>query len=107
MAAHAAGWRAESGVSSQSRDWRADVMVYDERRRPYMALEAQLSPMTADDARMRTIRYRRDGVGCAGSRQTAGPWQRSVPNLLVRPPKQLRGLEVWRGVPRYEWTHAL
>ncbi|MFE2969342.1 competence protein CoiA [Streptomyces sp. NPDC059340] len=73
MAARAAGWSSELEVSSQSRDWRADVMVYDERGQPFMALEAQLSPMTADEAQMRTDRYVRDGVTvcwiltCAGS----------------------------------------
>ncbi|MFM9499019.1 competence protein CoiA [Streptomyces galilaeus] len=105
MAARAAGWRAELEVSSQSRDWRADVMVYDARGQPFMALEAQLSPMTADDARMRTIRYKRDGVEVCWVAPEGRPWQRSVPSLLVRSPKQ-RGeaWRVWHGVARYEWT---
>ncbi|MFE3410512.1 competence protein CoiA [Streptomyces mirabilis] len=105
MAARTAGWRAELEVSSQTGDWRADVLVYDERGQPFMALEAQLSPMTPDDAQLRTNRYARDGVAVCWIGLEQRPWQRAVPSLLVRPPKE-RGEAwiVWHGVQRFDWA---
>ncbi|MEV6549276.1 competence protein CoiA family protein [Streptomyces sp. NPDC051597] len=105
LAARASGWHAELEVSSQSGDWRADVLVYDVQGRPFMALEAQLSPQTPDEARIRTDRYARDGVGVCWFALTGQPWQRSVPSLLVRSPTE-RGEPwvVWQGMRRYDWA---
>ncbi|MFJ4866206.1 competence protein CoiA family protein [Streptomyces sp. NPDC088748] len=105
MAARAAGWRAELEVSSESRNWRADVMVFDEHGRPFMALEAQLSPMTPQDARMRTDRYAQDGVAVCWVALQDRPWERVVPSLRVRFPQQ-RGeaWTVWHGMVRYAWA---
>ncbi|MGQ4347480.1 competence protein CoiA family protein, partial [Streptomyces sp. SAS_275] len=99
------GWRAELEVASEKGDWRADVLVYDERGRPFLALEAQLSPMTPDDARMRTDRYARDGVAVCWIGLDQRPWQRTVPSLLVRAPRE-RGENwmVWQGVQRFDWV---
>lgn len=105
VAARAAGWRAELEVSSELRDWRADVLVFDEQGRPFMALEAQLSPMTPDEARMRTDRYARDGVAVCWVGLHGRPWERAVPALRVRAPAE-RG-DPWtvrHGVARYTWT---
>ncbi|MFI9630530.1 competence protein CoiA [Streptomyces sp. NPDC052042] len=105
MAARAAGWRAELEVSSETRNWRADVMVFDENDRPFMALEAQLSPMTPDEARMRTDRYSRGGVAVCWVALQDRPWERVVPSLRVRFPRQ-RGeaWAVWHGMARYMWA---
>ncbi|MGW9242018.1 competence protein CoiA [[Kitasatospora] papulosa] len=104
VAARAAGWRAELEVSSELRDWRADVLVFDEQGRPFMALEAQLSPVTPDEARMRTDRYARDGVAVCWVAMQDRPWARAVPTLRVRAPAE-RG-EAWtvrHGLARYTW----
>ncbi|MEW2128524.1 competence protein CoiA family protein [Streptomyces sp. NPDC007259] len=104
MAAREAGWRAELEVSGEGRDWRADVMVFDESGRPFMALEAQLSPMTQDEAQMRTDRYARDGVAVCWVAVQDRPWERFVPSLRVGIPSQ-RG-DAWtvrHGLARYEW----
>ncbi|MDQ0701190.1 competence protein CoiA [Streptomyces sp. W4I9-2] len=86
MAARAAGWRAELEVSSEAGDWRADVLVFDDQGRPFMALEAQLSPMTPTEARMRTDRYARDGVAVCWASLQDRPWTRTVPTLRVAAP---------------------
>ncbi|MET9451084.1 competence protein CoiA family protein [Streptomyces cinerochromogenes] len=88
MAARAAGWRAELEVSSETGNWRADVLVFDEQDRAFMALEAQLSPMTPQNAQMRTDRYARDGVGLCWVGLQGRPWQRAVPSLRVNYPKR-------------------
>ncbi|KIF06199.1 competence protein CoiA [Streptomyces sp. RSD-27] len=105
MAARAAGWRAELEVSGEARNWRADVLVFDAQGRPFMALEAQLSPMTPDDARMRTDRYAADGVAVCWVGLYERPWERGVPSLRVRfPGKRGERWEVWHGVSRYRWA---
>ncbi|MFG2298337.1 competence protein CoiA family protein [Streptomyces sp. NPDC048603] len=105
LAARAAGWRAELEVSSETRNWRADVMVFDERGRPFMALEAQLSPMTPEDARMRTDRYAHDGVAVCWFGMHDRPWERTVPSLQVRfPGKRGEPWTVRRGMARYSWA---
>ncbi|OEJ37164.1 competence protein CoiA [Streptomyces agglomeratus] len=105
MAARAAGWRAELEVSNEARTWRADAMVFDEHGRPFMALEAQLSPLTPDEARMRTDRYAQDGVAVCWVALEDRPWERIVPSLRVRLPR-LRGESwtVWHGMARYTWA---
>ncbi|MEU1596620.1 competence protein CoiA family protein [Streptomyces sp. NPDC005708] len=104
-AARAAGFRAELEVSSERGNWRADVLVFDEQGRAFMALEAQLSPMTPEDARMRTDRYAHDGVGVCWVGLQGRPWQRAVPSLRVDYPEDRgAGWTVRRGIARYTWT---
>jgi competence protein CoiA len=104
-AARAAGFRAELEVGNEARTWRADVLVFDGQDRPFMALEAQLSPMTPQDARMRTDRYAEDGVAVCWVAMEKRPWERGVPSLRVAPPRN-RG-EAWtvrHGMARYTWA---
>jgi competence protein CoiA len=104
-AARAAGFRAELEVGNEARTWRADVLVFDRQDRPFMALEAQLSPMTPQDARMRTDRYAADGVAVCWISMEKRPWERSVPSLRVAPPRD-RG-DAWTvryGMARYTWA---
>ncbi|WP_416371351.1 competence protein CoiA [Streptomyces sp. ID05-18] len=105
MAARAAGWRAELEVSSEAGDWRADVLVFDDQGRPFMALEAQLSPMTPTEARMRTDRYARDGVAVCWAGLQDRPWTRTVPTLRVA--AHAEGDKPWtvrHGLARYTWS---
>ncbi|MFJ1744104.1 competence protein CoiA family protein [Streptomyces microflavus] len=108
VAARAAGWRAELEVSSEAGDWRADVLVFDGRRRPFMALEAQLSPMTPTEARMRTDRYTGDGVAVCWVSLQDRPWTRTVPTLRAGAPAGGDGGDsswtVRHGLARYTWT---
>ncbi|WP_234381437.1 competence protein CoiA [Streptomyces sp. NRRL S-1521] len=104
-AARAAGFRAELEVGNEARTWRADVLVFDGQDRPFMALEAQLSPMTAQEARMRTDRYAADGVAVCWVAMEKRPWERCVPCLRVAAPRD-RG-EAWTvryGMARYTWA---
>lgn len=104
-AARAAGFRAELEVGNEARTWRADVLVFDREDRPFMALEAQLSPMTPRDARMRTDRYAADGVAVCWISMEKRPWERGVPSLRVAPPRN-RG-DAWtvrHGMARYTWA---
>ncbi|MFF2226876.1 competence protein CoiA family protein [Streptomyces globisporus] len=105
LAARAAGWRAELEVSSDAGDWRADVLVFDDQGRPFMALEAQLSPMTPTEARMRTDRYARDGVAVCWVGLQDRPWARAVPSLRVATPAgRSDAWTVRHGLARYRWT---
>ncbi|MFE0351822.1 competence protein CoiA family protein [Streptomyces griseoluteus] len=104
-AARAAGFRSELEISSTVRNWRADVLVFDQQDRPFMALEAQLSPMTAQDASMRTERYAADGVAVCWISVQEHSWELSVPSLRVTPP-QHRG-QAWmvrHGLARFAWA---
>lgn len=104
-AARAAGFRAELEVGNEARTWRADVLVFDREDRPFMALEAQLSPMTPQDARMRTDRYAADGVAVCWISMEKRPWERGVPSLRVAPPRN-HG-DAWtvrHGMARYTWA---
>ncbi|MFD9114153.1 competence protein CoiA family protein [Streptomyces bottropensis] len=104
-AARAAGFRAELEVGNEARTWRADVLVFDREDRPFMALEAQLSPMTPRDARMRTDRYAADGVAVCWISMEKRPWERGAPSLRVAPPRN-RG-DAWtvrHGMARYTWA---
>ncbi|MFJ5212279.1 competence protein CoiA [Streptomyces nigra] len=104
-AARAAGFRAELEVGNEARTWRADVLVFDEQDRPFMALEAQLSPITPQDARMRTDRYAVDGVAVCWISMEKRPWERGVPSLRLAPPRN-RG-DAWTvryGMARYTWA---
>lgn len=104
-AARTAGFRAELEIGDEARTWRADVLVFDEQDRPFMALEAQLSPMTPQEARMRTDRYAADGVAACWVAMEKRPWERGVPSLRLAPPRS-RG-DVWTvryGMARYTWA---
>lgn len=76
------------------------MLVFDRQDRPFMALEAQLSPMTPQDARMRTDRYAADGVAVCWASMEKRPWERGVPSLRVAPPRN-RGL---RGIGSFAWA---
>ncbi|MFI2437385.1 competence protein CoiA [Streptomyces sp. NPDC018693] len=105
VAARAAGFRAELEVCNEARTWRADVLVFDGQDRPFMALEAQLSPMTPQDARMRTDRYAADGVAVCWVSVEKRPWERGVASLRVAPPRN-RG-DAWtvrHGMARFTWA---
>ncbi|MGY1583254.1 competence protein CoiA [Streptomyces sp. MN13] len=70
-----------------------------------MALEAQLSPMTPQDARMRTDRYAADDVAVCWISMEKRPWERGVPSLRLAPPRN-RG-DAWTvryGMARYTWA---
>jgi competence protein CoiA len=104
-AARAAGFRAELEVANEARTWRADVLVFDGQDRPFMALEAQLSPMTPQNAQERTDRYAADGMAVCWVSMEKRPWERGVPSLRVAPPRN-RG-EAWTvryGMARYTWA---
>ncbi|XHM07641.1 competence protein CoiA (plasmid) [Streptomyces sp. P8-A8] len=70
-----------------------------------MMYAPQLSPMTPQDARMRTDRYAQDGVAVCWVALQDRPWERVVPSLRVRFPQQ-RGetWTVWHGMVRYAWA---
>ncbi|WP_330261049.1 competence protein CoiA family protein [Streptomyces sp. NBC_00539] len=87
-AIRAAGWHAELEVPAQDRTWRADVMATSPDGARRMAWEAQLSPITVDDIRTRTDRYRAHGIDvCWVSPHARTPvWMGEVPSIRVRPP---------------------
>ncbi|MFF0754617.1 competence protein CoiA family protein [Streptomyces sp. NPDC004267] len=89
-AARAAGWYAELEVAAQDGTWRADVMVSSPDGTLRMAWEAQLSPITDDDIRARTARYRAEGIRvCWVSPHEQSPnWIDVVPAVRVRAPKE-------------------
>ncbi|MFF9206272.1 hypothetical protein ACF1AE_31565 [Streptomyces sp. NPDC014986] len=102
-AARAAGFRCELEVGNEARTWRADVLVFDPQDRPFMALEAQLSPMAPQDARTRTDRYAADGVAVCWVAMEKRPCKRGVPSLRVAPPGTAgtygRCVMAWRATP--------
>ena len=83
------GWHAELEVRAEDGSWRADVLAssHDGTRR--MAWEAQLSPITDDDIRERTERYRREAIDVCwvSPAETAVPWMGVVPSVRVRDPR--------------------
>jgi hypothetical protein len=89
-----AGWHAELEVRAADGSWRADVLAsaHDGTRR--IAWEAQLSPITDDDIRERTERYRHEGIEVCwvNPAETAVPWIGKVPSIRVRDP---RGEDSW------------
>ncbi len=87
-AIRAAGWHADMEVAAHDGTWRADVMATSPDGERRMAWEAQLSPITVDDIRARTARYRAHGIGvCWVSPHARAPlWMGEVPSIRVRPP---------------------
>ncbi|MBT2407259.1 MULTISPECIES: hypothetical protein [unclassified Streptomyces] len=81
-AARDAGAHAELEVRAPDGSWRADVLATDPGGAWRMALEAQLSPITAADITARTMRMREDGVAsCWFSDRPRPPWLGTVPSL--------------------------
>ncbi|WP_406408742.1 competence protein CoiA family protein [Streptomyces sp. NBC_01643] len=83
-AARDAGAHAELEVRAPDGSWRADVLAADPAGTWRMALEAQLSPITAADITARTERMREDGVtSCWFSDRPRPPWLGTVPSLRL------------------------
>ncbi|MFJ1757346.1 competence protein CoiA [Kitasatospora sp. NPDC088134] len=83
-AARDAGAHAELEVRSADGSWRADVLATDPAGTWRMALEAQLSPITADHITARTERMLADGVtSCWFSDRPRPPWLGAVPSLRL------------------------
>ncbi|MET9206802.1 competence protein CoiA family protein [Streptomyces bacillaris] len=83
-AARDAGGHAELEVRAADGSWRADVLATDPGGTWRMALEAQLSPITAADITARTERMREDGVtSCWFSDRPRPPWLGTVPSLRL------------------------
>ncbi|WP_234389955.1 RNA methyltransferase [Streptomyces sp. MMG1533] len=84
-AAREAGVYAELEVRGPEGAWRADVLASDPAGAWRMALEAQLSPITADDIGTRTERMQADGVSSVWfSDRYRPPWFGQVPSVRVK-----------------------
>ncbi|MFJ1811314.1 MULTISPECIES: RNA methyltransferase [unclassified Streptomyces] len=84
-AARDAGAHAELEVGGPEGTWRADVLARDPAGAWRMALEAQLSPITADDIAARTERMQADGVPSVWfSDRYRPPWFGRVPSARVK-----------------------
>ncbi|MFF3843437.1 competence protein CoiA family protein [Streptomyces sp. NPDC001930] len=84
-AARDAGAHAELEVRGPDGAWRADVLASDPAGAWRVALEAQLSPITADDISARTARMLKDGVSSVWfSDRVRVPWFGVVPWARVR-----------------------
>jgi competence protein CoiA len=83
-AARDAGAQAELEVRGPDGTWRADVLASDHGGTWQMALEAQLSPITAADITARTERMRADGVTSIWFSDQARPtWLGTVPSARL------------------------
>lgn len=83
-AARDAGAHAELEVRAPDGSWRADVLATDPAGSWRIALEAQLSPITAADVTARTARMREDGVAsCWFSDRPRPPWLGTVPSIRL------------------------
>ncbi|MFI9045726.1 competence protein CoiA [Streptomyces sp. NPDC053427] len=83
-AARDAGAHAELEVRAPDGSWRADVLATDPGGGWAMALEAQLSPITAADITARTDRMREHGVtSCWFSDRPCPPWLGTVPSIRL------------------------
>ncbi|MEV7123774.1 competence protein CoiA family protein [Kitasatospora griseola] len=83
-AARDAGAHAELEVRSADGSWRADVLAADPAGTWRMALEAQLSPITADHITARTERMlANDVTSCWFSDRPRPPWLGTVPSLRL------------------------
>ncbi|MFC6365110.1 competence protein CoiA family protein, partial [Nonomuraea thailandensis] len=89
-AIRSAGWYAELEVAAEDGSWRADVMASSADGGRRMAWEAQLSPITDEDIRARTARYRAEGIPvCWVSPHKRPPnWIDVVPAVRVRVPEE-------------------
>jgi len=77
------GWSAELEVTGPDGAWRADVLATSPDRTRRIAWEAQLSPITDDDIRYRTIRYQADDVEVCWVSPAWPPWLGVVPSIRV------------------------
>ncbi|MFJ4851681.1 competence protein CoiA family protein [Streptomyces sp. NPDC088733] len=106
-AARDAGAHAEMEVRAADGSWRADVLATDPGGTWSMALEAQLSPITAVDIAARTERMAGDGVtACWFSDRPQPPWLGTVPSVRLAP-ADTGGLAVTEGLVKFErgsWT---
>ncbi|MET7802483.1 competence protein CoiA [Streptomyces decoyicus] len=83
-AARDAGAHAEMEVRAPDGSWRADVLATDPGGGWTMALEAQLSPITAADITARTVRMREHGVtSCWFSDRPRPPRLGTVPSIRL------------------------
>lgn len=83
-AARDAGTHAELEVRAPDGTWRADVLATDPGGGWTMALEAQLSPITAAGITARTDRMREHGVtSCWFSDRPRPPWLGTVPSVRL------------------------
>lgn len=76
-------WRRDDDNTASDRIWIADVLCTDPRSHRRIAFEIQLSPQTPEEARLRTERYRADGIETiwiAGSRR---PWTIDADCVIV------------------------
>jgi hypothetical protein len=103
-----AGWHAELEVRADDGTWRADVLAsaHDGSRR--IAWEAQLSPITDDDIRARTERYRNDDIDVCwvSPAGTVARWLSKVPSIRVRDPQDGRSWEVVDGVAGFDFQQG-
>ncbi|MET7944134.1 competence protein CoiA family protein [Streptomyces sp. NPDC005302] len=88
QAARSAGFHAEYEVSAPDGSWRADVMATSADGTRRVALEAQLSPITAEDVQVRTGRYESEGIAVCWFGVAPRPWIGSAPSLLLDSPQQ-------------------
>ncbi|WP_327075570.1 competence protein CoiA family protein (plasmid) [Kitasatospora purpeofusca] len=105
-AARDAGAHAELEVRAADGSWRADVLATDPAGTWRTALEAQLSPITADTITTRTERMQADGVtSCWFSDRPRPPWLGAVPSLRLATTDA--GLLVTEGLVKFaggSWT---
>ncbi|MGW7018393.1 competence protein CoiA family protein [Streptomyces decoyicus] len=100
-AARDAGAHAEMEVRAPDGSWRADVLATDPGGGWTMALEAQLSPITAADITTRTVRMREHGVAsCWFSDRPRPPWLGTVPSIRLAADAD-GGLTVVEGLVRF------
>lgn len=109
-AARCAGWTAVLEADPCGRDtggWRADVLVSapgaSTRR---VALEAQLSAMTAEVGAERTARYHVDGIETLWVTTRDAPWLLRLPSIKVGN-DPANGLVVARGLAKHRTTWTL
>ncbi|WP_247195860.1 competence CoiA family protein [Streptomyces sp. GESEQ-35] len=105
-AIRAAGWYAELEVPAEDGSWRADVMASSPDGTERMAWEAQLSPITVEDIRARTARYRAEKIAvCWVSPHKKPPqWMGAVPGVRVRAPEADGPWMVDDGVAGFNYT---
>ena len=89
-------------VRSPDGTWRADVMASDHGGAWRMALEAQLSPITAADITARTERMRADGVTSIWfSDRPRPPWLGVVPSVRLARPDDGQRLVIAEGLVKF------
>jgi hypothetical protein len=102
-AARDAGAHAEMEVRGPDNAWRADVLASDPASTWRMALEAQLSPITAAEITGRTERMNADAVSSIWfSDRPRPPWLGVVPSVRLARPDDSEGLAVAAGLMRWD-----